>query len=87
MGAPSPLGLTRAAAVCVCRGGRRGLRPGRGALHQRPVLPAQLQVQLYVCGRRRGLHTPVRARAPPAPLVPPPPAGERARPLLPAVGV
>ncbi|XP_045668166.1 CCN family member 4 isoform X2 [Ursus americanus] len=58
------------------RGGRRGLRPGRGALHQRPVLPAQLQVQLHLRGRRRGLHTPVPARAPPAPLVPSSPEGE-----------
>lgn len=51
--------------TCVCRGSRRGLRPGRGTLHQRPVLPAQLQVQLHMRGWRGGLHTPVPARAPP----------------------
>lgn len=79
-GSPWPPGLTRL--LCACRDGRRGLRPGRGALQQRPVLPAQLQVQLHVRGRRGGLHAPVPPRAPPAPLVPTPAAGELARPLL-----
>lgn len=85
-GPPSPsAGLTLCA--CVRRGGWRGLRAGRRALQQRPVLPAQLQVQLHVRGRRGGLHAAVPPRAAPAPLVPPAPAGELARALLRAVGV
>lgn len=84
-GTPEPTCLTLGA--CVRRGGRRGLRAGRRALQQRPVLPAQLQVQLHVRGRRGGLHAALPPRAPPTRLVPPRPAGERARALLRAVGV